>query len=137
MIKVEVIKSNDQEAVSQYEFGFDEIEIGRALKSDIVIRCDQWKEINFTLRIINDGLKIISNENVENYHSNGKVIAGTKVHKKNDTFSYKQTEIKIIDFKKTTPIFNNFTDDYKKHIEQNPESIELINQIEAEIKSLK
>ena len=134
MISIELLTSDDPEALGKYHFGFDEISIGYALKNDVVIRAKEWQRKQIDLKITADGLKVKANDNIDYFLSNDKKISGAKVHQKDDIIQIENTKIKILDFSSSVPEAPNFVELYKKRAEENPELIPLMDSITKELR---
>lgn len=134
MISIEILTSDDSEAIGKYQFGFDEISIGFALRNDVVIRSKEWKKKQIDLRVTEVGLKVKANDGIEYFLSNDKKISGAKVHHKDDTIQIENTQIKVLDFSISLPEAPNFVELYKKRAEENPELVTLMDSITKELR---
>jgi pSer/pThr/pTyr-binding forkhead associated (FHA) protein len=98
MIKLNIIKSDIDEAIGEYDYQFDEVFIGRSKKCDIILPDKEIPLKYLSLTFKKSNLVIINAENSPFYFVNGKKMSGLRKLKVGDRINFGPHEILIVDF---------------------------------------
>lgn len=135
MIKVLFTQSPDTLVLHEFYFPLNIISFGTALDNNLVINDSALTSKALRLEATKDGL-ICSNVNIPYFHSNGKKISGSKLHKKDDLVVIGKTSFKIIDYLFDATYLNNIQKAYIETIRAHPDAKEVLKEIKQEIKDL-
>lgn len=131
MIHLEIIKSSDPLALGIYEYEFDQINIGRSKKNDLIF-LDKELPLEFlTIKIIQDHLVVQSLNRSPYFFVNGKKVSGTLKLNPNDTIAFGQNQIRIIKSLPTNGIID-FSAVYEEFMQKSPElkfALEFIEEV--------
>jgi pSer/pThr/pTyr-binding forkhead associated (FHA) protein len=131
MIYLEVTKSRDPLALGVYEYEFDQINIGRSKKNDLIF-LDQELPLHYlTIKFMQGQLVVQSLVKEPFFFVNGKKISGTLKLKPNDTIAFGENEIRVQQSALTTTSVD-FSHVYEVFNKQSPElrfALEFIEEI--------
>ncbi len=131
MIYLEVTKSRDPLALGVYEYEFDQINIGRSKKNDLIF-LDQELPLHYlTIKFMQGQLVVQSLVKEPFFFVNGKKISGTLKLKPNDTIAFGENEIRVQQSALTTTSVD-FSQVYEVFNKQSPElrfALEFIEEI--------
>lgn len=118
MINISITKSNDPDAIGEYDFYYNIIHIGRSKKNDIIVLDKELPLFFLKLEIVEEknreALVVRSVDRLPYFFVNGKKISGTFKLGTKDVISFGQNNIVINKFMKTSfeedlsSIFNKF-----------------------------
>ncbi|MAW07105.1 MAG: hypothetical protein CME61_02365 [Halobacteriovoraceae bacterium] len=139
MITFEITQSDDIESIGEFTFNIDRLKIGDLLNSNFVLYEKWFRSSCITLFISKDRLFLKAHPE-KIFMVNDIKYSGSKLLKINDVVEIGKTKIKIKSFSPTfDPEFklNNVLAEKKlKFSKENPDSYNLINEIENEIVKL-
>ena len=139
MITFEITQSDDIESIGEFTFNIDRLKIGDLLNSNFVLYEKWFRSSSIILFISKDKLFLKANPD-KTFLVNDIKYSGSKLLKINDVVEIGKTKVKI---KKFSPTFdpefklNNVLAEKKlKFSKEDPDSYNLINEIENEIVKL-
>ena len=135
MLEIEFIESPDLEIVGNITYYRPLLTIGKAHSCDIVIDDDSLLPVHFTLKLTSDGILCSSDKDSPFYLSNGKKIAGSKIHKPNDIIGIGQTKFKIVrfEFSKEEDLGEILKSEYLAMAEKRPVLKDVLVELEKEL----
>jgi hypothetical protein len=98
MINLNIIKAKDPDRVGQFRFFKNLISIGCNIKNEVYLPKENFKKNSFRIECIEDKLIITPNDNVDNFHVNGKLTTTYKYLQIGDIIKFQEAEFKILDF---------------------------------------
>ena len=135
MIYLEVIKSSEPLALGVYEYEFDQINIGRSKKNDLIFLDRELPLKYLALKIIQGQLIVQSLTRSPYFFVNGKKVSGTLKLNPNDIIAFGQNQIRII---KSAPSSRaiDFSSAYEEFNQKTPElkfALEFIEDVLVEL----
>lgn len=131
MIHVEIIKSNDPLALGVYEYEYDQINIGRSKKNDLIF-LDKELPLQYLILKFTQGHLIVQSLTRSPYFFvNGKKVSGTLKLHPNDIIAFGQNQIRIIKSFSTDGVID-FSIAYEEFLQKSPElkfALEFIEEV--------
>lgn len=132
MIVLEVLNSNNNDQLGEYHFYKNLIYIGSSPSCDLFFEDKEIYSNHFFLEIIENKLLIHPHKEVKSFLIDGKKTTSMRYLKVNQVVRFSDIEFKIINYMNTQiedlrSLLNTKTDEL---IKNNPDTLELISQIE-------
>lgn len=130
MIKLKVIKSNYQDQIGDYQFGFNQIVFSPSQKAQILT------SFTFAIEVVKEKIYLISPD--EKMLVNNKLSGELYSLKKNDIISFNEFEVEILDFEFTTylSVRETLNINTNEIIKNHPKIHETLTQIREEMKNV-
>lgn len=135
MIEIEILNSPDREALGIRKFNFDNIFLGQSNKNNMVIQDPKLGKCHLSIEIHSDGISCRSMaENI--FFVEEKKMIGEKIFLPHSPIQIGDTIFKVLSFLKTPEIeaSQKFEENYSAIMESSPEIIDILDQLEDEIK---
>jgi hypothetical protein len=98
MIEIEIIKSSEPTAIGVYKYSFDQINIGRSKKCDLIFLDALFPACYLTISANEKFLLVQSTPESPAYLINGKKTNGSFKIKSNDVITFGNHQLKVIDY---------------------------------------
>lgn len=135
MIEIEIVNSPDREALGIRKFYFDKIFLGLSNKNNLVIHDPKLGKCHLSIEIHPNGISCRSvGEN--NFFIDEKKMLGEKKFLPHSAIQIGDTTFKVLTFFSTPKkeASQDFEDNYSTINESSPEIIDILDQLENEIK---